>query len=205
MRRSTGRVYVVQGKSGLTSGIRDMRSVRALALPVVAAMVSAGAVVAVPAPAGAANVTATPRSTRCRSIVGQPLRGGAGRHGGPRYNGTTVGHSAEPSGVGYYFWGDNRRFDGVPPAGDDTFRRSDVGAFGAADPEGIEFFPGRNTLLVLEHKTKTIYEVTPAGRSGQPHQRPATPTRPRTTASSTRCGFRPWSRRPATTKTRRRR
>ena len=63
-----------------------------------------------------------------------------------------------------YFWGADKLFNGVPAAGgDDTVRSFDVGALGAVDPEGIEFDQARNTILVLEHKTKRIYEVSRTG------------------------------------------
>ncbi|SFL25719.1 hypothetical protein [Geodermatophilus ruber] len=50
-------------------------------------------------------------------------------------------------------------FDGVPPAGDDTVVVHDVGRYGARDPEGVEYHPGRNTLLVLDGSTETVYEL----------------------------------------------
>ena len=64
-----------------------------------------------------------------------------------------------------YSWGANKLFDGVVAAGgDDTFRKFDAGDLGAVDPEGIEFDGVRNTIFVLEHKTRTIYEVTRTGQ-----------------------------------------
>ena len=60
--------------------------------------------------------------------------------------------------------GSNRRFDGVPAAhGDDTVAKLDVGRYGALDPEGIEYHPTRNTILVLDSRSKRIYEL---GRDG---------------------------------------
>ena len=59
--------------------------------------------------------------------------------------------------------GPNGTFDGRPPTGDDTVLTIDVGQYGAQDPEGIEYYPGRNTLLVLDHTSKKIYELTRQG------------------------------------------
>jgi DNA-binding beta-propeller fold protein YncE len=56
--------------------------------------------------------------------------------------------------------GANRRFDGV----DDKVSSFDVGRFGAKDPEGIAYDEVRQTVLVLDHKTDTIYELTREGR-----------------------------------------
>ncbi|MGY1620128.1 PKD domain-containing protein [Geodermatophilus sp. SYSU D00691] len=59
--------------------------------------------------------------------------------------------------------GTNGRFDGIPPAGDDTVVVMDVGQYGAGDPEGIEYYPGRNTILVLDDTSGRIYELTRQG------------------------------------------
>ena len=39
----------------------------------------------------------------------------------------------------------------------------DVGQYGAQDPEGIEYYPGRNTILVLDDTSATIYELNRQG------------------------------------------
>jgi hypothetical protein len=59
--------------------------------------------------------------------------------------------------------GPNRRFDGVPPAGDDTVRHFDVRRYGALDPEGIGYDQRRGTVLVLDQPSRKIYELTPGG------------------------------------------
>ncbi|MGY1810948.1 PKD domain-containing protein [Blastococcus sp. SYSU D00669] len=59
--------------------------------------------------------------------------------------------------------GTNGRFDGIPPAGDDTVVVMDVGQYGAGDPEGIEYYPGRNTILVLDDTSGRIYELNRQG------------------------------------------
>ena len=62
-----------------------------------------------------------------------------------------------------YSPGPNRVFDGVAPAGDDVATHFDVYRHGARDPEGIEYVPSRNTILVLDGRTKKIYEVDRSG------------------------------------------
>ncbi|WP_143087179.1 hypothetical protein [Geodermatophilus ruber] len=59
--------------------------------------------------------------------------------------------------------GANGRFDGVPPAGDDTVVAFDVARYGARDPEGIEFHPERGTILVLDGPSRTVYELDRQG------------------------------------------
>jgi hypothetical protein len=59
--------------------------------------------------------------------------------------------------------GRNGRFDGVPPVGDDTVSHFDVGKSGAGDPEGIAFDRLTGTILVLDHKSKKIYQLTSGG------------------------------------------
>ena len=41
----------------------------------------------------------------------------------------------------------------------------DVYAYGATDPEGIVYYPAHGTLLVLEHRTKLVFEVSLDGLS----------------------------------------
>ena len=59
--------------------------------------------------------------------------------------------------------GPNGIFDGRPTTGDDTVVTIDVGQYGAQDPEGIEYYPGRNTLLVLDDASAKIYELNRQG------------------------------------------
>ena len=70
-------------------------------------------------------------------------------------------------GIGAEVWrispGANGVFDGVSPAGDDTTSHFDVAAFGAEDAEGIGYHDDRNTLLIADRNTHTIYEVHKAG------------------------------------------
>ena len=54
--------------------------------------------------------------------------------------------------------GPNGRFDGIAPTGDDTATEFDVQRYGAEDPEGIGFHPGRGTLLVVDSTSETVYE-----------------------------------------------
>ncbi|MET0525987.1 MAG: PKD domain-containing protein [Nocardioides sp.] len=55
--------------------------------------------------------------------------------------------------------GPNGRFDGVAPTGDDTATEFDVQRYGAEDPEGIGFHPGRGTLVVVDSTSETVYEL----------------------------------------------
>jgi hypothetical protein len=59
--------------------------------------------------------------------------------------------------------GADGRFDGVPPAGDDTASHFDVGQYGAGDPEGIFYDSGRDTLFVVDSTSHAVYELTTAG------------------------------------------
>ena len=58
----------------------------------------------------------------------------------------------------------NGTFDALPPAGDDTRLVFDVGQYGALDPEGIEYYPGRNTILLLDSGSRAVYELDRLGR-----------------------------------------
>jgi hypothetical protein len=75
-------------------------------------------------------------------------------------------HVVDGAGTQVYTYnpGKNRRFDGVPPRGDDTVSSFDVARLGAKDPEGIAYDEVRKTLLVLDHKTRMVYELTRAGQ-----------------------------------------
>jgi hypothetical protein len=60
--------------------------------------------------------------------------------------------------------GANGRFDGVPPAGDDSVTHFDTAAFGVADPEGIEYDPTTGNLyLISTGSTSDVVEVTTSG------------------------------------------
>ena len=59
--------------------------------------------------------------------------------------------------------GTNGVFDGVPPTGDDVASHFDVSLFGAEDSEGLGYDPSRNTLLVVDRNTNTIYEMSKQG------------------------------------------
>ena len=57
--------------------------------------------------------------------------------------------------------GPNGVLDGV----DDTFTQYDVERYGAMDPEGIAYHPTRNTVLVLDSRSKKVYELRLSGTS----------------------------------------
>ena len=60
--------------------------------------------------------------------------------------------------------GNNGVFDGIPPAGDDVdVSQFDTAQFGSMGSEGLAYDPVRNTLLILDPKTKQIFETTRAG------------------------------------------
>ena len=59
--------------------------------------------------------------------------------------------------------GTNGVFDGVPPVGDDVASSFDVARFGAEDSEGLGYDASRDTLLVLDRNTDTIYEMSKGG------------------------------------------
>ena len=60
--------------------------------------------------------------------------------------------------------GTNGMFDGVPPAGDDVaLNHFDTAQYGARGSEGLAYDPVRNTLLIIDPKTKQIFETTKAG------------------------------------------
>jgi hypothetical protein len=62
-----------------------------------------------------------------------------------------------------YSAGPNGRFDGFKDGSDDVIRQFDVGKYGAGDPEGIEYHPQRNTLLVLDDASRKVYEIDRQG------------------------------------------
>lgn len=55
--------------------------------------------------------------------------------------------------------GPNGVFDGIAPTGDDTATEFDVQRYGAEDPEGIGYHPGRGTLVVVDSTSDRIYEL----------------------------------------------
>lgn len=60
--------------------------------------------------------------------------------------------------------GSNGVFDGVPPAGDDVaVNQFDTAQYGSMGSEGLAYDPARNTLLIVDPKTKKIFETTKAG------------------------------------------
>ena len=79
----------------------------------------------------------------------------------------TAGHLLVVDGVNTevydYGPGPNGVFDAVGAGGDDTVTQFDVGRFGALDPEGIEYYEARNTILVLDGGSKTVYELNRQG------------------------------------------
>jgi hypothetical protein len=81
---------------------------------------------------------------------------------------TTNGHVLVIDGVNTdiydYGPGPNGTFDALPPGGDDTRVVFDVGQYGALNPEGIEYYPSRNTILVLDSDSRAIYELDRQGR-----------------------------------------
>jgi PKD repeat protein len=54
--------------------------------------------------------------------------------------------------------GPNGVFDGIPPTGDDIHTEFDVKPYGVLDPEGISYYPGRDTLLMVDNSDR-VYEV----------------------------------------------
>lgn len=60
--------------------------------------------------------------------------------------------------------GNNGVFDGTPPAGDDVaVNHFDTEQYGAMGSEGLAYDPARDTLLIVDPKTKQIFETTRAG------------------------------------------
>ena len=68
------------------------------------------------------------------------------------------GHNSD---VVEYAPGPNGRFDG--PGSDDVRTVYDVGQYGALDPEGIKYHPQRNTVLVLDSASRSVYEIDRSG------------------------------------------
>ena len=52
----------------------------------------------------------------------------------------------------------------VYSSGGSYLRQFDVAVHGAQDPEGIAYDAGRDTVLVLDQASRSVYEVTLAGQ-----------------------------------------
>lgn len=65
--------------------------------------------------------------------------------------------------VNVIYWGPNGVFDGLPPAGDDTWTHFDTGVLGLRDPEGIAYHPERGTLFIISRSDPVIVETNFAG------------------------------------------
>jgi uncharacterized protein YjiK len=61
--------------------------------------------------------------------------------------------------------GENGRFDGVAPAGDDKVSHFDTSQIGQPDPEGVEFNPDTGTLFIVSNDHHAV--VTEATMSGE--------------------------------------
>jgi PKD repeat protein len=59
--------------------------------------------------------------------------------------------------------GPNGVFNGVAPGGDDIATQFDVEQFGALDPEGVAYDAVRDTVLVVDETSKSIYELDTNG------------------------------------------
>lgn len=62
-----------------------------------------------------------------------------------------------------YSPGPNGRFDGSVAPGDDVRTVFDVGQYGVLDPEGIKYYPERNSILVLDNGSRAVYELNRQG------------------------------------------
>jgi hypothetical protein len=65
--------------------------------------------------------------------------------------------------VNAIYWGPNGVFDGLPPAGDDTWTHFDTSVLGLRDPEGIAYHPERGTLFIISRSDPVIVETNFAG------------------------------------------
>ena len=59
--------------------------------------------------------------------------------------------------------GPNGVFNGVAPSGDDIATQYDVGKFGAVDPEGVAYDAVRDTVLVVDQTSGSIFELDANG------------------------------------------
>lgn len=66
-------------------------------------------------------------------------------------------------GVGAEVWGVDPGANRTFGDGDDVVSNFDVGQYGAQDPEGIGHDTARDTLLVLDSSSDSVYEVTKSG------------------------------------------
>ena len=76
---------------------------------------------------------------------------------------TVSGHVFISDGVGREVYRVNPGPDGKFGSSDDVWSNFDVEQYGARDPEGIDHDPARDTLLVVDRRSKAVYEVTKAG------------------------------------------
>lgn len=62
--------------------------------------------------------------------------------------------------------GNNGKFDGLPPTGDDVLaRRFDSASLGIRDPEGIGYHPQRDTLFVVSRlERNSLFELSTSGK-----------------------------------------
>lgn len=66
--------------------------------------------------------------------------------------------------VNVIHWGNNGIFDGLPPAGDDTWTHFDTSVLGLRDPEGIGYHWERGTLFMISRTDPVIVETTITGQ-----------------------------------------
>lgn len=79
---------------------------------------------------------------------------------------STQGHLYIADGLNSEVWritpGNNGRFDGPPPAGDDVATHFDSSSLGVSDPEGIEYNPNNGHLYLVGHGSPVV-EMTTSG------------------------------------------
>lgn len=60
--------------------------------------------------------------------------------------------------------GNNGRFDGVAPGGDDQVTHFDTGVLGQPDPEGVDYNPATNTIYIVSNdRNAAVVETTTTG------------------------------------------
>lgn len=59
--------------------------------------------------------------------------------------------------------GPNGRFDGSPPAGDDSVSHFDVAVHGSLDVQGLTYSASRDSLFLADRKAQQVIEVSKAG------------------------------------------
>jgi hypothetical protein len=75
----------------------------------------------------------------------------------------TTGHIFIVDGVSTEVFRVSPGTDGVFGNSNDVWSNFDVGQFGARDPEGIEYNPANDSLLVSDGRTEMVYEVSKSG------------------------------------------